>query len=75
MLINCSDCDKQISSEAVYCPHCGRQENDSEVSVRFVDISIRNWILTSFKMTVAALPAAVSLAVVFLLIKMTFLAT
>lgn len=70
MLYDCSDCGAEISSEAVFCPHCGRLENRQDVALRVLDVDLRTWTVTLLKVTIASVPSALLILAIWFLISL-----
>jgi hypothetical protein len=67
-LINCEDCQSEISDSALVCPKCGRQNYDEpsakpdEVTVVDIDIPFRSMAGLMVKWAFATIPALVAIS-------------
>lgn len=67
-LINCSECEKEISDHARWCPHCGFARSASQpmrTYVTDIDMSFFNMMGFMIKWAFAAIPAIIILAILF----------
>jgi Zn finger protein HypA/HybF involved in hydrogenase expression len=52
-LIKCKECQKEVSSEAVTCPHCGVKINDSQgmklgnkIGIMLIVFMVLGWLIS-----------------------------
>lgn len=65
----CDDCGAEISRKAASCPHCGRpSDNTRPGEVRVADLSIGfvSLVALMIKVTFAAIPAAIIVAIIWI---------
>lgn len=70
-LISCTDCGAQISRKAAACPSCGAPggfASAQRVIVRDVNMEFGTMIAFMVKAAIAAIPAVVILALIFLVV-------
>ncbi len=65
-LESCGDCEQQISTEAVSCPHCGRPRRGAIPSVSVTNIDMPFFSMVNFmaKAVFAAIPAALVVTII-----------
>ena len=55
----CPDCTGVVSTQAAYCPHCGRPGYETGITVSNVDVSFGRLVALMVKAAFAAIPALI----------------
>lgn len=60
----CPDCAGLVSTQAAYCPHCGRPGYETGITVSNVDVSFGRLVALMVKTAFAAIPALIVIGVI-----------